>query len=137
MFYIWLKPDFIWLLPSLWLSLLLLDLDYITPSNQNLWQFLVNTVTHVSFWIYRNSLPYWNLITTEWILCIISTACLSLLLIETTYVYCYSCNKSIWCSMVSIIIMLWQIIFDMITILFCYGCIDYDYIVSHMVWFTA
>jgi len=48
--YNWLRPDFIWLSPSLWLSLLLFDLDYVTPSKWNLWWFLVDTVTHVSFW---------------------------------------------------------------------------------------
>jgi hypothetical protein len=37
------------------------------------------------------------------------------------------------CSKISITVMLWQILFDMITILFDYGCIDYDYIVSHMI----
>ena len=44
-------------------------------------------------------------------------------------IYCYSCNKSILFSVVSIIIMLWHIISYMTTILFDYGCIGYDVII--------
>jgi hypothetical protein len=63
---------------------MLFDLDYVTPSNQNPWRFLVNTVTPVLFRLYRNSLPIFDY---NRILCIISTARLSLLLIETTRMY--------------------------------------------------
>jgi hypothetical protein len=39
----------------------------------------------------------------------------------------------ILCSMISIIVMLWQILFDMVTIMFDYDCFDCDYIVSHSI----
>lgn len=91
LFYNWLRPDFIWLMSSLWLSMLF-DLDYVTPSNQNPWQFLVNTVMHVSFWVYRNSLPIFDYNRMD-LMHKFATA--------VTYMLC---------STISIIVMLWHII---------------------------
>ena len=73
------------------------------------------------------------LITTEWILYIISTACW--LKRHEIYVYCYSCNiyvvfNDIDYSYVMAYHILYMILFD-------YGCVDYDYIVSHKTGFTA
>ena len=46
---------------------------------------MVNTVMHFRFDYVVTVFPYWYLIKTGWILCIISTAYLSLLLIKTTW----------------------------------------------------
>ena len=74
--------------------------------------------------------PY--VITTEWILCLISTAC---------WLKRHEILLQLWhifgVQMISIIVRLWQILFDMVTILFDYGCIKYDYIISHLIRFTV
>ena len=134
MFYNWLRPDFIWLLSSLWLSILF-DLDHVTPSNQNQWRFLVNTVTHVSFWVYHNSLPIFdynrmNLMHNFYSLPIFTMDWndMKSMCIATAVTY-------MLCSMISIIVMLWHIIS---CIRFCsIMVVDYNYIISHITWFTA
>jgi len=114
-------------------QLMLFDLDYVTPSKWNLWWFWSILLRMFRFEYIVTTFPY--LIATEWILCIISTACLSLPWIETTRNLCYSCNIYVVFNDIDYsYVMAYHILY---TILFNCGCVDYDYIVSHMVWFTA
>ena len=102
-------PDFMWLPPSLWLSLLLFDLDYVTPNKWNLWCFFGRYCYACFVLMYIvTAFPY--LIKTEWILCLISTACW--LKRHEIYVYCYSCN-----------------------IYFVFNDINYSYVVANLIWY--
>ena len=103
MFYNWLRPDFVWLLSSLWLSILLLH-----PANEIYGDFWSILLRIFRFEYIVTAFSY--LITIEWILCIISTACW--LKWHEIYVYCYSCN-----------------------IYFVFNDIDYGYVVENLIWY--
>ena len=89
---------------------------------------LVNAVTHISFWVYRNNLPIFDYNRMNLMHNLYS------LLIETTYVYCYNGNKSIWCSMISIIVMLRHIIS---CIRFCSIMVVLITITSYLIWLDS
>jgi hypothetical protein len=36
-------------------------------------------------------------------------------------------------QMISVIVRLWKILFDMVTIMLDYGYVEYDYIISHLI----